>query len=86
MWVDYRSSLSTVYNDGEISTVVTVYTKHTHTHLLIHPAVEYPTIRRSVHISLSRGVILGKDGFELCYDVKQVYTTEFNYLHDVLVA
>ena len=33
-----------------------------------------------------RGVLIGEDGLVLSDDVKQVDTTQFNHLHDVVVC
>ena len=41
MWVDYRGSLSTVYNDGEISTCGEIIEVH---------SVQSIMIRRSQHV------------------------------------
>ena len=54
MWVDYRGSLSTVYNDGEISTCGEIWGFHLHVDVnsfvcknMIHTCLLFRTMPKS---------------------------------------
>ena len=59
-------------------------------HLLVEPCMEYPPLSWLGPVPPAaggeRGVLIREDGLVLSDDVKQVDTTQFNHLHDVVVC